>query len=148
MGSRHEKHNQRRNAKFKRYVGGKKLGADSFPCWRLDQVDPGFPDARTHVTADWLAAMAQHLARYEQLTWTSIEDGSRTKCHDVIPISRDEVLARIVHLGLPEETLLFQLGEPRRPERVFGIRAKSEFSILWWDPEHRVFPRDGDKKRK
>jgi hypothetical protein len=92
--------------------------------------------------------MAQHLTQYEELTWDEIEDGSRKKCHDVIPISRDEVLARVVHLGLPEETLLFQLGEPHRPARVFGIRAKSEFSILWWDPEHRVFPRDGDKKRK
>lgn len=28
----------------------------------------------------------------------------------------------------------------RSKVRLWGIRRDNEFSLLWWDPEHRVFP--------
>ncbi len=46
---------------------------------------------------------------------------------------------RLAELGQDDEDELFSIRLTGR-ERVFGIRDRWIFKILWWDPDHQVCP--------
>ncbi|MEU3287833.1 hypothetical protein [Streptomyces longwoodensis] len=46
---------------------------------------------------------------------------------------------RLTELGYDAIDGLSRLSLGGKP-RLYGIRNQNEFSILWWDPEHQIWP--------
>ncbi|WP_342069685.1 hypothetical protein [Yoonia algicola] len=84
------------------------------------------------------------------LTWAEILDqrtGSkrkrRKKHHDQSWDSIcGEAQSRWLKIGREEEELFrFRIGST---QRIWGYRQKSTFYVVWWDPEHKIYPTEKD----
>jgi hypothetical protein len=74
------------------------------------------------------------------MTWAEINHPN-TGCHP-IPIKElcSEAQKRLSQIELiATEEELFSLRLSGR-ERLWGIRERHIFKILWWDPKHEVYP--------
>jgi len=49
---------------------------------------------------------------------------------------------RLDDLGIDDTGTLYQLKIPggQGKQRLWGIRQENVFQILWWDPNHTVYP--------
>ena len=75
----------------------------------------------------------------ERLTWRAIE--TQQGQHHASPVARlskaaQERLTRI-KLNDVDELFRFRLSGKRR---LWGIRRRNVFRVLWWDPDHVVYP--------
>ena len=83
--------------------------------------------------------IAGQMRSYESMTWGQIR--GRPK-HDH-PIQRYRIITeaqnRLRELGLDDydELWRFRFGGKLR---LWGLRMGSVFHVLWWDPQHRVYP--------
>lgn len=90
------------------------------------------------------------LHEMSKLSWAEIEmqqTGSaakRHRKHHGHPLARlgDEAQARIAALHLvdtfgDDELFRFRLSGERR---LWGFRSERTFHVLWWDPDHQVYP--------
>lgn len=77
------------------------------------------------------------LASFESMTFGEIEG---KKNHE-IPVERlsPEAQARLQELQLDEYDVVLSLRVAKR-ERVWGIKTPTGVLLLWWDPEHTVYP--------
>jgi hypothetical protein len=102
------------------------------------------------VTADDLREIIQFLQQMERLTWTEIRaqtTGGRTghHKHHSIEVERlcPEAQRRLRDLRLDDldELFRFRLGGRRR---LWGAINNQDgaFYVLWWDPDHQVYPVD------
>ena len=106
--------------------------------WRFGSVDfdgPfGWIECRPRAK---LREVIQKLGKFESMTWQQIE-GAR--CHFIgIESLSKQAQDRLRELGQDDVDELFSL-RLSGAERVFGIRDRWIFRILWWDPDHRVCP--------
>lgn len=79
------------------------------------------------------------LKKYEQMTWGAIY-GDKKRNHDcsidgIIKKARD----RLKELKLDDVDSLFRFRLSGK-RRVWGIRDGRVFKLLWWDPDHEVYP--------
>ena len=99
--------------------------------------------SRGWTTDQWEITVAPKLAEWGQLTWAEIDSLSTSnghKMHHAMPIEvlSDDARERLQELKNTSEMLFrFRLGN--RP-RLWGRRVVAEFRILWFDPEHEVYP--------
>lgn len=77
------------------------------------------------------------LQQYETMTWGEVE-GKKSHFIDVDNCSK-EAQKRLKEIDLDDLEQLFSLRIGGR-ERVFGWRRGSVFYVLWWDPDHKIFP--------
>lgn len=77
------------------------------------------------------------LQNYETMTWGQIE-GKESHFIDVDKCSK-EAQKRLEELELEDLEELFSLRIGSR-KRIWGRLKSSIFQILWWDPEHQVYP--------
>ena len=84
--------------------------------------------------------LVDRLQSFESMTWREIErDGKHhPMSHVAISAKARRRLAELPHVD-PE--LLYSLRITQR-RRLWGIRQGRVFRILWWDPEHTVYPMD------
>lgn len=84
-----------------------------------------------------LKAILAKLAQVETMTWAELlSTGSHPI--SVTDISR-AARQHLGELGLEEVEELFSLRLSGR-ERVWGIRDRHRFKVLWYDPDHTVYP--------
>ena len=128
-----------------------KSSSELLPAWRFSNFDAdGVFERKTMVTRyDLVSVFADvfsKLINYESMTWNAIE--RNTSCHPM-PIENISPAAqkRLVVLNFDDHDYLYQL-EITNKKRLWGIRDKNILHILWWDPEHKVYPFFKDKKRK
>lgn len=108
------------------------------PCWRIQYVDKGGPFAWTKIEPGDLLTVLGALANYETMNWTDIE--ARKSCHKMPTASvSKEARQRLDEIELDDVEDLYQLQVNNR-FRVFGMRDRNIFYVLWWDPEHQVYP--------
>jgi hypothetical protein len=112
---------------------------DMRPAWVFSMLDEHGPWGRTclkelHVWDDILPKMRN----YETMTWGQIE-GDHKRNHSVqIGSMCKKARKRVEELKLDiDELFRFRLtGE----QRLWGIRDRNVFKLLWWDPGHEVCP--------
>ena len=92
---------------------------------------------------DWTTLINPKLNEFEQLTWGEIDQlssGAGHKMHhnmnteDVCKEAKDRLIEIEKH---PDTLFRFRLGNKKR---LWGIRTVDEFSILWFDPTHDIYP--------
>lgn len=112
------------------------------PSWRIGRMEFVDPFGWHVVSGDGLHLIRERLKAFESMTWNEILIHGKKQNHsvaisDLCKDARDRLsdLYR-GNLDLDELISLRLTGG----ERVWGIREEAVFSILWWDPHHRVCP--------
>ncbi len=112
---------------------------DKKPVWRFGKLDFhhgewGFNNLdRSHLIQE----MHSKLVNFEKMKWKEIE-GPQNHFIEINKLCR-EAQKRIIELRLQEFDPLFSLRLSGK-ERVWGIRQEEILYILWWDPDHTVYP--------
>lgn len=111
------------------------------PVWSVsifDHAGPWGKDTCKHEEHLW-AEIFPKLKNYETMTWAEIYRNKKrdhsVPTYGIIKEARD----RLVALKLDDNDELFRFrlsGEMR----VWGIRQGRVFKLLWWDPEHKIWP--------
>ena len=83
------------------------------------------------------------LASFEKMTWQQIEE--KRSCGDIeltdVDNKGSDARARLVDLKWTQYSTLCKLRIDKKG-RVWGVRERHIFQILWWDPGHTVYPMD------
>ena len=85
------------------------------------------------------------LVQWASLTWSEIDrlnTGTGHKMHHSMPTSglAEEAQNRLIEIERYDDDIFrFRLGG--KP-RLWGFRVVADFQILWFDPEHEIYPVD------
>ncbi|MBQ1165949.1 hypothetical protein KBZ21_49005, partial [Streptomyces sp. A73] len=60
-------------------------------------------------------------------------------CHDVADLPNKQALSRLDDLGIPDMTKIWKL-RIGGAGRLGGFLVGHVFHIIWWDPDHQVWP--------
>lgn len=111
------------------------------PAWLFSRLDlaQSWSDRDPLTLAQLREEILPKIKSYESMTWAEIERNA-WRDHS-IEVARlvPEARARLEEIGLADLDELFRFrlaGE----QRLWGIRDRHYFKILWWDPKHRVCP--------
>lgn len=113
---------------------------DQQPAWRLGNMRMEPPFGWDTVTRDDMTQIVRHLKGLESMTWSAILIGAKKYNHhcDVAGMSRE---ARACldddWQGGADEMLTMRLTNKKR---VWGVLDGPIVHLLWWDPEHDVYP--------
>lgn len=122
--------------------------AHSLPTLRDGQITFSFSifDGDTHWCDGYDAkshfhTVAKKLRQYQSMTWNEIL--SRDHPVEVThPRFTERARRRLGELRLEEFDSIWRLALNGKP-RLWGIRYRDVFYVLWWDPEHQVCPSAG-----
>lgn len=110
--------------------------------WRFSSHDRGGPFPWCFDDANKLVDVVDRLCGYEQLNWQQILSvGS----HPIeIADLCDQARQRLGEIDLDDldELVSFRISGA---ERVWCIKDGSTMRVLWWDPNHSVYPVEPDK---
>lgn len=115
------------------------------PVWRFHAFDLDGPHGEDAEPYGWkcmnrteLCDLRTKLGHLESMTWNEMIRNRH--CH---PISHKqlskEARDRLDELKYDDIDGLFQISFSNT-ERLFGIKDRYIFKILWWDPDHKVYP--------
>jgi hypothetical protein len=115
--------------------------SDKRICWRFKHVDHEGPWGFDQVDGKTLCAIMERLAHFEGMTVNELfnTNGYPGKDYDIPAIPNRTALDRLEACGLEDQTKIWCLrfsGE----KRLFGILEDNIFHVIWWDPEHQVWP--------
>lgn len=87
-----------------------------------------------------LLYLHEKLTAYERRTWDEAysNKGSGLK-HIKLANMPDRAVRRLEDLGLDDVEGLYEFTLSNR-QRVWGIRVDNICYLLWWDPDHDVYP--------
>lgn len=107
------------------------------PIWSFASVDLGGPWKFSAIPQEDLADVLQKLGSFEGMTWEQL--GSRG-CHEVRVDELDkQARDRLRQLNQNSLDKLYSIRMDGR-SRIWGIRRQNVIQILWWDPQHLVYP--------
>ena len=141
----------------------KKPKAKPLPTGKSLRLGMADPEGTNHQTPVWSIAVFDHagpwgrakceteghlwdeifpkLRDYESMTWGEIyRNKKRDHSVPVGGISK-EAQERLVQLRLDDVDELFRFRLSGKM-RVWGIRDGRVFQLLWWDPDHAIWPVD------
>lgn len=85
-----------------------------------------------------LANIHDRLTAFERMTWAEVD-----KVKSCGPMSVNEMdkvaQERLAEIGRDEYDELYKL-RIGKAARLWGVRSQHVFHILWWDPDHLVYP--------
>lgn len=110
------------------------------PSWRISLLEMRDPYGWHKLDQYKLDEVRGKLADLEKLTWNEIlvvrkHWNHTVQVSSICKTARD----RLDELGLDdlEELVSIRLSGP---ERVWGFPLLGALTLLWWDPEHQVYP--------
>ncbi|OAJ69049.1 hypothetical protein [Gluconobacter cerinus] len=106
--------------------------------WSFDQVDWGGPYCWAAVPAEKiLREVIPRLQEFEKKKWGEIQ---ATGSHDIEVeniIKAAQVRLQMIYKDQYDSVYSLRVqGE----ERIFGVKDKAIFRVLWWDPKHSICP--------
>ena len=115
--------------------------SDTRICWRFCHVDHDGPWGFDKVDAEKLRWLMDRLASFESMTINELfASGGYPGVHyEVESIPNPVALERLTDLQLGDMTKISRLrlrGEPR----LYGFLVSNVFHVIWWDPDHEVWP--------
>lgn len=115
---------------------------ESAVSWRFRYMDMEGEWSCASIDGDALLEVREKLVHFEKQKWSSSAGTGSVGVVKRISISEFQrsVQQRFTKLGLDrlsDELWEFRLGGA---ERLWGIRAEDVCYIIWWDPDHTVYP--------
>ena len=106
--------------------------------WKVAEIDDNSPWGWNQITCpDFLRNIWDKLRNFETMTWGEIlgRHHHAIAVNDIIEPAQN----RLVQLGHDdqEELVSFRLSNT---ERIWAIRSGEAAFLLWWDPEHEIYP--------
>jgi hypothetical protein len=86
-----------------------------------------------------LQAIKHRLHEYEKRRWSELTGSSHPfPVEQIIPKAQ----RRLDELGYGDYGQLYQLDirSAGQKQRLWGLRRENIFKILWWDPNHEIYP--------
>lgn len=112
----------------------------SNPSWQIRILQTRGPFGWDVLDKEKLEQIRQRLANFETMTWNEILVKGKKRNHTIqVEDLPSENRKRLREVGQHDVDQLVSLSVSSR-ERIFGIRDKAVLRLLWWDPEHQVFP--------
>lgn len=118
-----------------------KNGADLIGEWSWGQP-------RKWTDEEWNEIILYNLSELSNLSWYEIyaqRTGGKErhkKHHDMsVEVICDEAFERWLEIGLEEYDTAFRFRFSNK-QRLWGYRIFTKFNIVWWDPEHMIYPTD------
>ena len=113
------------------------FGASALVCWQFSFMDLSGPFSCSAITnEDWHLILSK-MRSWETMTWNEIE-GRRDHSINIDGLS-DTAKKRLAEIQLDDIDEVFSLHINSK-KRLFGIRDRNIFKVLWWDSEHKVCP--------
>lgn len=115
--------------------------SDSRICWRLCHVDHDGPWGFGKIDSPTLRWLMERLARFESMTINELfhSGGYPGVDYDVASIPNTAALNRLDEIRLPDMTKIHRL-QLSSTARLYGFLIDHVFHVVWWDPEHEVWP--------
>lgn len=110
---------------------------DQTPVWLFGSLDLDCPWCGD-ISAQLASEVLSKIKSYESMTWGQIL-ADRTRNHPVaLDSCSKEARDRATDLDLDVDEL-FRLRF-NGTQRLWGIRDRHKFKLVWWDPDHQVCP--------
>jgi len=113
------------------------------PSWQFSILDWDGPFGWSNVSGEELRRIHHWMSEIEQLSWREIfaQQSRGNSKHHYIPLDRIGKVGRArletLRQSDIDELFSFRLDEARR---IWGIVDRHVFKVLWWDPDHQVYP--------
>ena len=113
---------------------------DANPSWRFTKLELVDPFGWHTIQTDQLHFIREKLQNFESMTWNEIlvqgkKFNHAVKTSGIVKEAKDRL--KSLYLDDVEELVSLRLaGE----QRIWGIRQGVALLLLWWDPEHKVYP--------
>lgn len=107
-------------------------------CWRFQHVDQEGPWG---ITDGAFAMLLPELAKFETMTMHELfrQGEWPGKCHDTAALPTRQARERLDTIGLADMTQIWKLRIGSRG-RLWGFLEGNVFHVVWWDPEHEIWP--------
>jgi hypothetical protein len=110
------------------------------PAWRLAYLESDGPFGWSSIDAATLHSIREHFAKLEDLTWHEILVRDKKRNHttavDQLAKPAQDRLRQIKRDDLDALVSIRVTGR----QRLFGFRRQNVLYVLWWDPDHQVYP--------
>ena len=106
--------------------------------WKVTGIDDNGPWGWNRITCpDFLRNIWEKMRNFETMTWVDILG----RDHHEIPVGNiiRQAQKRLEELGHDDEEILVSFHITGR-QRIWAIRSGEEAFLLWWDPEHEIYP--------
>ena len=95
----------------------------------------------------WECTIFPHLRECKKKNWFEIENElsgrhKRNKAYEIHRIC-NEAQERLIYLELEDLDEVFRFRVAYK-QRLYGFRVSNLFCILWWDPDHNIYPLSRD----
>jgi hypothetical protein len=138
----------------KRVAEGERLRpGDQRMQWSHDQADTEGEwswGARSCLGDDWDGDVQPFLIEYAGKTWLEIYSertggNSRRQKHIFYDIEQicEEAQYRLIELERDDVDCIFRFRLAGK-KRLYGVQQMPWFYVLWWDPEHQIYPVETD----
>ena len=87
---------------------------------------------------DLLVEIVDKLKNFESMTWSEIESNKKSHLISLDKIAK-KAQERLRERELDDLEELYSLRLSGK-ERIWGKRENEAFYIIWWDPDHTVYP--------
>lgn len=106
--------------------------------WKVARIDDNSPWGWNQITCpDFLRNIWDKMRNFETMTWSEIlgRNHHAIAVNDIIQPAQN----RLEQLGYDDQAELvsFRLSNT---ERIWAIRSGEEAFLLWWDPNHEIYP--------
>jgi hypothetical protein len=108
--------------------------------WRVNKIQLVDPYGWHQLTLPEIDHIREKLAIFESMTWSEIFVRDKKRNH-AIPVHdfRCEQARRWMKRNMADQPELWTIRFTG-PERVWGIFSEGAYQIVFWDPEHRIYP--------
>jgi hypothetical protein len=109
------------------------------PVWRFADLDEEGSWPLSSIANGQLRQLLEKLQHFETMTLGELFSPSSVGKKYAVEDLPGQARTRLIDIGKDDETQVVRLRCGGR-ERLFGILREHVFHVLWWDPEHEVFP--------
>lgn len=112
---------------------------DARPVWRFSLMDVGGPWSCARLDAETFQRIIEKLKSYEAQSWKELQANRNNHCGAMpVAVLCSEAQNRLDEIRQHHDELFkLNLGGAAR---LWGIRDRGIFYVLWWDPDHTVYP--------
>jgi hypothetical protein len=108
------------------------------PVWQIGLIDLQGPCGWMKIRhKEFFDTILPKIQNFESMTWQEIL-GRKSHEIRVDQISKS-AQKRLTELQLDDIEILVSLRLTGK-QRIWGIKIQKIFKILWWDPEHEIYP--------